>query len=353
MSEERVPARSSQNLPVEFPGDGNGANSIPGKLPIFEVCFRLGLLLGAALFFQEAFGSPISRGLSGLAGFFLSALIVSTMALKWRVLGDWRESSQQVLYLALIITLTFPISAALFPTWENSAIPDSLENSLHEMVGFFEAIPGVRLIMGFFKAFVAFIFLIVTLGILVMGSAAKQKGGIIFVAVLLIGICLFFYPCAELAAGFALLGFFFYSEWETPILISEKIRRHLAPTQLEFLLYLLKEQTVSTGETKLYLDNNPHYFAELLDFRLVEYDNFTREVLPGRRLLHDPGSAALETAFSVARRSIWIFMGIIYLIMPDFIPGPLDDMLVLILSAGGGFSFFGLFGNAKKDRGER
>ncbi len=322
-------------LPYDSPVDERG------ELRPFEVLYRTGLLLGALLFFREALGFPWERGFFGIAGFLLTAIMVMTLVFNWRALGDWRRRTQQWLYIALTLTLSIPVAAALNPALGESVLPALVEGALLELVRSIEAIPGMGIALALFRGILSFFFLLLTLVILVFGSGRNRRAGVLLVAIVLTAICLLFYPSAETIAGFAFLGLFVYTQWETPLLVPDRLKRHLRPAQLDFLRELVRQGSLTTGETKLYLENDPRYFAELMDFRLVDFDPVARDVLPGHRLLHDPASDAMETGFTVVRRSAWLGFGVLYVLSPvTLVPGPIDDLIVFVICLINGTNLF-------------
>ncbi len=337
----------TERLPPDSPVDERG------ELRLFEVLYRTGLLLGALLFFREALGFPWERGFFGFAGFLLTALMVMTLVFNWRVLGDWRRRTQQWLYMALTLVLSIPVAAALNPRLGGSALPAVVEGALMEVVRTIEAIPGMGIALALFRGLLSFLFLLLTLVILVFGSGKNRRGGLVVVSVMLGAICLLFYPAAETVAGFAFLALFVYTQWETPLLVPDRLRRHLHPAQRDFLLELVRQGSLTTGETKLYLENNPRLFAELMDFRLVDFDPVARDVLPGHRLLHDPASDAMETGFTIVRRTAWIGFGLFYVISPvTLVPGPIDDLIVLIICLANGTNLWAYLRPPRRTNGQ-
>lgn len=312
------------------------APTADGELTSEEFAFRLGLLAAALVFFHEGFGSPLQHGIFGAAAVLVSALIVLTMLFQWRVLGDWRRRSQQMLYFAVIVVLSWPIAAALSPTLGQSTLPNGLEILLVNGLALMRETPVAGTILGLVQGILSFGFLIITLGILLLGSGENRRGGVLLVGMMLGAICLFFHPSAETLGGFAFLGIFLATQWEVPLLISDRLRAGLQPIQLEFLHELMREGSLGTGETKIYLQNDPSLFAQLVELRLVVYDSIAREIQPGPRLLHDPATQTLETAFRMLRRCVWIGVGLLYFIMPDLIPGPVDDLVVMFICSGAG-----------------
>lgn len=309
-----------------------------------DFLLRFGLLLGAFLFLLEGLGSPFSRNLFAFAGFLLASLAVLTIVFQWRVLGDWRRREQQVLYVVLAIVLTLPATAAIGPSpaMGGTMMPGALEGPFVEVLSRIKAVPGLGTVFVFMRAILSFFFFLITLLILMLTSAPGRKGGLLFLGILLLGMCLFFHPSAETIAGFLLLGAFFHNTWETPLILPEKVKAFLRPAQLNYLADLLGRGPLTTGETRILLDNDPALYAELMELQLVEYDPVAREVMPGCRLLNDPASGAVATAFDYGRRTAWILVGVTYVLLPDFIPGPIDDIIVLALCTASGFSLFSL-----------
>ncbi len=320
-----------------------------GELQPWELAFRLGSLAAAAFFLVEGQGSPLDRSpLFLAAAFALSALAVITMAMQWRVLGDWRRWTQQVVLLSLAFVLVVPVSAALNPQLGQSALPDGMETVLRETIETINRIPGLSLAWGLVHGVIVFLVTVMTLIVLVAHSGPAQRGGIVFVGLLVAGVGLFFHPTAETVVGLLLLAYFLRVQWETALLVPRRLREHLSAAQLDYLRELARDGALSTGETKLYLEGDARAFSELLDYGLVEFDTIARQVVPGKRLLHDPAVAALEKALGHVRRGLWVLAGVVYFVMPDLIPGPIDDIVVMAICAGAGFNWIGaLFGRRK------
>lgn len=313
-----------------LPGDTQAA-APPRHLPVPEVLFRCGLLLGAILFFHENLGPPWERNLFGLAGIVVAVLLVLTMTIRLRVLGDWTSRSQWPVYTMLMVALAYPVAAAISPAMGASALPDSLEVPVTAALDSLRLVPGMGAVLALVKGFISFLFLAGTLLALVIATGPAKRGILVGIATILTAIVLFFHPSAETVVGFMFLYLLFYFQWEIPLILPDRVRAHLLPAQREYLLAILRQGSLTTGETRLYLDNNPAYFAELLDLKLVDYDAITREVGPGPRLLHDPAGGAIETATRWIRGGLWIVLALIYFIMPDILPGPVDDLVVLAL----------------------
>ena len=320
-----------------------------GELRLHEFSFRAGLLLGALLFLRDAMGWPWDRSLFGfICGALLAAVIVLTLVFRWRILGDWRRRSNQALYAGLAATLTIPLSAALSPTLGTSAMPDFLEVPVVQIMEATGQIPGVAFILGVMRAFLSFILLAITLIVLLAGGRGGGRGALFVAAGMITLVCLFFHPVAQTFAGFVFLGVFLYIQWEIALLIPDRLRGHLGASQIRYLRELVREGSLPTGDTRVMLGNDPALFGGLLEFQLVQYDAIAREVVPGARLRSGGAESTVETAFAWGSRGAWIAIGLIYFVMPDFLPGPIDDMIVMAICAFGGLNVAGLLGKATR-----
>ncbi len=320
-----------------------------GELQPWELAFRLGLLAASAFFLVEGQGSPLNRSpLFLAAAFALSMLSVITMAMQWRLLGDWRRRTQQTVLLSLAIVLVIPVSAALNPQLGQSALPDGLETALREVIASINRVPGLNIAWELIHGIVVFLVTLMTLVVLIAHSGPAQRGGIIFIGLLIGGLGLFFHPTAETIVGLLLLAYFLRVQWEVALMVPARLREHLSAVQLDYLRELVREGSLSTGETKLYMEGDAEAFAHLMDYGLVEFDRIARQVVPGKRLLHDPAVSVLETGLGYVRRGLWVIAGLVYFIMPDLIPGPVDDLVVMAICAGAGFNWIGaLFGRRR------
>ncbi|MCB2155233.1 hypothetical protein KQI84_10120 [bacterium] len=334
------PPEPSEEEPHPFVGPD-------GELRGVELAFRIGLLLGAGLFLIEGQGSPFSRAPLVIVGAFaMSALIVLTMAMQWRVLGDWRRATQQIVLAGLILVLAIPLGAILTPKVGGAALPEWLALPLTQVLSTLQKIPGLDVALALLKGVLVFMLYVVVMIALVATSSPGRWGGFLVIAGGVAAFSLFFYPTPESAVGLALLAFFLRVQWERPVLVPDRLRGHLSRRQMDFLAELTGAGALSPGETKLYLEHDAQAFAELLDFGLVDYDRVLREVTPGRRLMHDPAKETLEKGLSAVRQGLWFLVGLGYVLMPDIIPGPLDDIVVMLLCSGGGLNLLSsLFGS--------
>ena len=342
---EALPMRSAPPI-IEPPGEEHPFVASDGELRPVELIFRLGLLLGAGLFLLEGQGSPFSRSpVLILGAFSMSGLIVLTMTLQWRVLGDWRRHTQQILLAGLLLVLAIPLAAILSPTVGTSALPEWLALPLSQVLSSLQKIPGLNVALALLKGILVFLLYVIVMIALVATTAPGRWGGFVVIAAGVAALSLFFYPTPESAVGLALLAFFLRVQWERPVLVPDRLRPHLSRRQMDFLSELTRAGGLSPGEAKLYLDHDAPTFAALLDFGLVDYDRVMREVVPGRRLNHDPARKTLEKGLSILRQGMWFLVGVVYVLMPDLIPGPLDDIVVMMLCSGGGLNLLSsLFG---------
>lgn len=314
-----------------------------GRIDVAEGLFRSGLLLGAGIFLMESMGTPWSRGFFGVAALLLALVIVTTMLIQWRVLGDWRRGWNMGLAAGLVPVLATPIAAVFSPQLGNSLLPDAVENAIRESLGMLAQLPGFATLGALLSGIISFALLLGAILILALGGARRSRAGVVMLGLLVGMTTLFFYPSVETLVGFALIASFLHVHWDKPLILPDRILESLSPTQDRYLRLLQDSGGVSTGETRLWLDNDPRAFEALLELKLVEYDAIAREVVPGVRLLHDPAAGAMETAFAVARRGAWILLGVVYFIMPDLLPGPLDDLIVMTLTTGIGSELFRFF----------
>lgn len=312
-----------------------------GELHWAELSFRCGLLLGAFLFLAEGQGEPWARSpLVLLGGLLLGGLTTMTMAFHWRVLGDWRRRTQQAMIVGLGLVLACAFAAALDPRLTGSALPGFLQRVVGEAVDRATgSVPFAQFFLGAFRGVVAFlVFAGAMLAMLATGGDTR-RGGFAAVATLVLAASLFFYPAWETVLGVAFLAGFLASQWEYPVLAPDAVLARLSPAQWRFLQHLLKAGELSTGETRLYLEDNPRLYAELLDFGLVDYDGIARAVVPGARLVRGGGSETLAGAMQATRRTLLIALALLYVVLPDFIPGPIDDIVILMIAGGASFGW--------------
>ncbi len=314
-----------------------------GELPGPDILFRISLLIGLSIFLLHVMEPPWKANLFVLAcSSFISLLITATLVFRWRMFGDWRRTSQKIIYVLFFLTLVFLNTGMLSPTTKDTILPDTLERGLGEIWAFGKDLPVISLIFDLMYGALGFLYLFLTLVLLTIGGRVLQKAYIFLFCLFSILLSFFLYPRVEMALAGLYLIVFLIAQFERPLMISDDVRRSLNVVQLRYLRRLLKDQSLTTGETKLFLDNQADYFAELLDHKLVEYDKETREIVPGNRLIHDKSTQRVEANISLIQRLVWFLVGLLYFIMPDLIPGPLDDLIILTICSLTGSNFFRL-----------
>lgn len=314
-----------------------------------EAAWRAGLLAGAGLFLGQALGWPWERGLTGIGGMLLAFLTVSTMAVRWRTLGDYTRPRQAWLLAGCAAVLSVPLAAALNPTLGASSLPDAIEEPLLLLRGMIESVPGLSLAVLFVQGLVSFALLAMALLALLLGSSGGSRTGVMFVAALSGVLLFFFHPSLELVVGLLLLGAYFHSQWESALILPGHVREALDPVQRRFLRVLVREESLPAGEARVLLEDDPARLARLVDFDLVTYDSTERRVRPSGRLA--PGSPEQERAerpFSLLQRTVWFVMGALYLVMPDLIPGPIDDIIIMALCTLAGSNWLNAAASARR-----
>ena len=312
-----------------------------GELQPAELSYRLGLLAGVAVFFNETMGGVFDRGPLVLTGAgVMATLIVLTLATQWRVLGNWRCTTQQAVYLSLVVALTVPLAGLLKPEFTFNLFPEAAQGLTDRISDAISTVPGASLLFKSLAGFVAFLVYAMTLIVLVVASGPNQRSGFAVMAGLMLLASVLFYPNPETFVGIVFLVMFFRAQWERPLLISPRLRQNLTTTEIDYLRELVREGALSTGETKIFLNGDPTYFQRLMEFGFVEYDAFTRQILPGRRLTEDTVSDTLARSLGVARRGVWILFGLVYIILPDLMPGPVDDAIVMAICSGATLDWF-------------
>ena len=326
-----------------------------GELRPLEALYRLALLAGAGLFLGEAMGAPWHHGwLIASAAAVPAILVVATMTLQWRVLGDWRRMTQRLVLVAAMAALVVPFCGVMDPSLGATALPNALEQPLAQALAAARRVPLLGIGVSTLSALATSALYLVVVGALVFGRGAGRRAAFLLLGTAVAAASLFFYPTPETALGLALLAIFFHVQWERPLLVPDRLRPRLSPQQIGFLKELVKEGTLSPGEVKLYLNHDAAAFAELAECGLVDYDRLLREVRPGRRLDNDPATEVFDSTLTIVRRGVWVVLGLVYVVMPDLIPGPIDDAVVMLIASGAKMSWLGdLLGLRRERRGGR
>jgi len=311
-----------------------------GELLPSEMIFRGGLLLGAGLFLGEGVGWPWLRSVfPQFAALLMATLVVLTMAFQWRVLGDWRRTTQQILLAMLVVVLVVPLAAVIAPDWTSAAMPAEARAALTGITDTIRRVPGVGPIVFFIHGLVLFLFYVVILVVLILSTGPNSRVGFTLIGGLTIVVTLFLYPSAETVVGLLLLGLFFRAQWEMPVLVPDALRPHLSRLQMDYLAELVRAKALSPFETRVLMAEDARAFSELLDAKLVRFDPDTRMVMAGDRMKHDPASETMEALFNLTRRFVWVGIGLTYFLLPDLIPTYIDDIIVLLICIGAGFGW--------------
>lgn len=322
-----------------------------GVLTTQEFFYRLGLLICAVVFLLEAVALNLQAGILLFGLWLCNALVLLMLTLGWKVLGDWRQPLNQA--LLGLASLVIPLySYALFvpspKKEENLAV---ITQAFANARGILEAIPGGMFLGATLQLFFFFIVLLIILIITTAESEWFQRSSVALLFVVQSLSLLLIYQNIELILSLFFLCFFLKTIWHKPLIIPEQLDAHINPLQRNYLRQLLKEGSLSTGQTKVYLQQQATLFAELLDHQLVEVDSFAREIFPGKRMNNHTAVRVYLDARKLLRRAIWIVMGLLYFILPDIIPITfLDDIIVLIITMGIGIDWKAMFQKKREGR---
>lgn len=312
-------------------------------LPWEDVAQRGGMILGACLFGAEAFGIPAARGeyLAQGLSLLLGALVVAVVAFDWRMLGDWRDARRLSLVAAAALAVSLPLALLMAPSIEGSALPDGMEKRLSGMLDALRDLPFVGVLFtiagGFFTAFLA-----LGMSLFVLASRERARGGIIGLVVLGSAGLALLRPSLESVMAATFLAMFFAYQWEAAVVLPPGVRAALTDDQFRFLRILSREGVVSIGEARLHLRDDAAAFHQLSQLNLVAFDGFSREVTPGTRLAATGLARTLAVTLFWLRRLAWVGLGLVYVAMPDFLPGPVDDLMVAAICSSVGLGVFDL-----------
>jgi hypothetical protein len=319
-------------------------------LPWEDVAQRGGLILGACLFGAEAFGIPAARGdyLAQGLSLALAALVVAVIAFDWRMLGDWRDARRLWLNAGAVLAASLPLALLMAPSLQGSALPDGAEKRLVGILETLRSLPFVGVMFtiagGLFTAFLALL-----MSLFVLASRERARGGIIGLAVLGCAGLALLRPSLESAMAVGFLAMFFVYQWEAAVVLPPGVRAALTEEQFRFLRILSREGVVSIGEARLHLRDDAAAFQQLIQLNLVAVDGFAREVTPGTRLAATGLARTLAVTLSWMRRLTWVALGLVYIAMPDLLPGPVDDLVVAAICSSVGFGVFDmLFAGRRK-----
>lgn len=316
-----------------------------------EFFFRLGLLVCALVFLLEATNLQLKAGLLLLGIWICNSLLLLMMVLGWKVLGDFRSPLNQTLLGLTSFVLPLYTYLVIVPSPKDEANLALITQAIANARSFLEAVPGGMFLGATLQLFV---FCVLLIGILMITTADSELFQRSATALFVAGQSLFLlviYQNVELVLSFFFLGTFIKSCWHKPLIIAPQLESHLNATQRNYLRELVKEGSLSTGQTKLYLKQQAQLFAELLEHQLVEVDSIAREIFPGKRLNHHPAFHTYRTAKTLMRRGIWILFGLLYLVLPDLLPFTfIDDLIVMMIVSGIGLDWKSLFQKKRPDR---
>ena len=331
---------SLERLPPSLP-----VSPSTGTLSSSEFFHRFGLL-GCALAFLLSevvipFHAPMLLVGLGIA----HGLLILMATLGWRTLGDWRLPLNQILLIFLGLVVTGYVSALWIPQARGEESTTLILGAFEQLRGFLEAVPGGGLLgaslqIALLLVFLGFVFLIIT-----SQSLPFQRAATVLLMLVQMGTLILLYQSVELFFGAIFLAYFLVEQWQRALVLPPLLEQSLKPLQKRYLQELLKEGSLSTGQTRVYLEQQAPLFGELLEHQLVEVDSIAREVFPGKRLNNHPAIQVYDSSRNILRRGLWIIAGLLYLVLPDLLPFTfLDDVVVLSILSGIGLDWGGLFG---------
>ncbi|MDX2176605.1 MAG: hypothetical protein SF028_09040 [Candidatus Sumerlaeia bacterium] len=301
--------------PYRIPHWGAG----PAPRAVAESMHRAGLLLGAAVFLAAGKGEELSGLAVGLGALFALLLLLS-LAGAWRVLGDTRKGGAGFWLICLWLVLSAVFARSIDPP---PAAPA-------------EGPPTLLRLGGVVASHALSALLVAALALAVARATRPGRPVALGWAVVLgVGPSLWRAPEPEWLAGVAFAALFAWDLHRPALLLPENVEAALDEAQRRFLLRLREAGGLSLGESRLLLAGDGARLLELVDFELAVVDRERRRALPGP-MLEARGDTAPERALAVARAMGWGALALAYVVMPDLVPGPLDDALVALVAAYGG-----------------
>lgn len=304
-------------------------------LPWTDASHRAGLLLGAVLFLAKGAGLPWSHGLFGVAALPLAALMVATASLSWKQLGDWRDPRRGALILASVLPVWIVVAAAVTPELGATALPDELEKPAAAALGTVMAMPFAALAVGAARGLISLFHLLVLMAATYLAWRPGSFMPATLAAGLSLALLLLYHPAMETWIGAMFLAWFFWVGRERALMLPIHVERVLDPHDTSFLLHLGEAGRVAPGEVALLLPRGGARLAELGFLGLVRESEDGASILPGHALGREEPRAASRRGW--LGRAAWIAFGALYLLFPDLLPGPVDDLVVMLLCSYAGF----------------
>lgn len=301
-----------------------------GDIQLDEMALRCGTALGAVLFLGEGLGWPWQRGtMALLVGTTWGALLALLMVFRWRVMGDWRLPRMIVCQALVALPAVVLFAGVLAPDLSRSALPTPLvavAQGTATTIDWVKPFSPILQVLGPLL-FVA-VFVVGTLVLALADWLGKAPLGLLVLSVAA-GAGFFLGPSPETALGLALMAVAYWLQWERPLIVPSVVLASLSAMQVDFLRALVRAGRLSTGETRLRLANDARQFEALVECQLVAYDPVAREVIPGPTIDRDAAARMVNAVYDGGLSLFWMVVGIVYLFLPDLIPGPIDDLLIM------------------------
>lgn len=301
-----------------------------GDIGWSEFALRAGTMAGAVVFLAEGLGWPWERGIwAMLTGATWGLLLGVLLVFRWRVMGDWRLVRTAVCQGLAVAPIVVLFAGLLAPDLSRSALPAPMVAVIE---GTAETVDWVRpfspILMVLQPLLFVVIFVAGTLTLALADWLGRAPLGLIVLGVAS-GVGFFLGPSPETALGLALMATGLWLQWDRPLIVPHVILASLSSLQIEFLRALVRAGRLSTGETRLRLGNDPRLFEPLVECQLVAYDPLAREVIPGPTIDRDETSRMVMAVYDGGVSLFWLLVGVAYLLIPDLIPGPIDDFIIM------------------------
>lgn len=316
--------------------DAEGSPAPPPAAPVWgdlawdETALRAGTALAATLFLGEGLGWPWMKGWAPLlTGVTWGLLLAVLMVFRWRVQGDWRLPRTIVCQVMAALPAMVLFAGLLSPDLSRSALPPPL---VAVAQGTADTVEWVRPFSPVLQVLGPLLFIVVFVAGTVTLALADWLGRApLGISVLAVAACVGFFlgPSPETVLGLALMATALWLQWERPLIVPPVVLASLTKVQVDFLRALVDHGRLSTGETRLRLGNDASEFEALVECQLVAYDPVAREVIPGPTIDRDATSRMVMAVYDGGASFFWVVVGLVYFVIPDLIPGPIDDFIIL------------------------